>query len=80
MKTAKLIANPAKHPSQKDMFYKAGRDLTDAHLTMLDLLYGANPINDLELAKSIERRPSLYSRYVGYLGQRVGAGGIYWGA
>jgi len=80
MKAAKLIANPAKRPAQKDMFYKAGRDLTCAHLTMLELLYGANPINDLELAKSIERRPSTWARYASYLGQRVGAGGIYWGA
>lgn len=80
MKTARLVANPAKRPTQKDMFYQAGRDLTDAHLTMLELLYGANPINDYELAKAIERRPAIYSRYTGYLGRRVGAGGIYWGA
>jgi hypothetical protein len=69
-----------KRPSQADMFYKACRAQSEKDQTALDLLYGYNPINDLELAKAIERRPALWLRYAGYLGKRVGAGGIYYGA
>jgi hypothetical protein len=74
------VCRAAQKPTQADMFYAAGRALSEKDQTTLELLYGVNPINDLELAKAIERRPSLWARYAGYIGQRVGAGAIYWGA
>jgi hypothetical protein len=58
-------------PSQADMFYAATRAQSEKDQTALELLYGANPINDLELARAIERRPSLWARYAGYVGQRA---------
>lgn len=66
--------------SQADMFYRATRASSERDQTMLDLLFGHNPVNDLELAQAIERRPALWSRYAGFIGQRVGAGAVYWGA
>lgn len=65
---------------QAQMFYQAQRDSTERDLTFLELFYGENPITDCELRKAIERRPALWSRYAGFIGQRVGAGAIYWGA
>lgn len=69
-----------KKPTQAHLFYAATRAAAERDQTALELLFGANPITDLELARAIERRPTLWLRYAGYLGQRVGAGGIYWGA
>ena len=80
MQIAKVTKSARRAPSQADMFYQATRDAAERDKTALELLYGANPINDLELAKAIERRPALWSRYAGFIGQRPGAGGIYWGA
>jgi hypothetical protein len=39
-------------------------------LTMLDLLFGANPITDDELRALIAKRPHVYGRFAGYLGKR----------
>lgn len=69
-----------KHPTQKDFFYRAGREIAERDIIALDLLFGHNPITDDELRKNIRRRPSLWGRYAGYLGARPGDGGIYWGA
>lgn len=65
---------------QTDMFYRAGRELTDKHLVAMDLLFGSNPMTDDELRKLIDKRPNVYSTYSGYLGTRVGDGAIYFGA
>ena len=41
-----------------------------ADQTMLDLLFGRNPITDDELRKLIAKRPEVYGRYAVYLGKR----------
>ena len=38
--------------------------------TMLNLLYGPNPITDDELRKLIAKRPHVYGKYAAYLGKR----------
>lgn len=60
-------------PSQKQMFEAARRRSASADQTMLDLLYGPNPISDDELRRLIAKRPEVYGKYKGYLGKR-GAG------
>ena len=57
-------------PTQSDMFYRAGRAITAKHLTMLDLLFGPNPVTDDELRALIAKRPAVYGQYASYLGKR----------
>lgn len=51
-------------------YEKARQQLAAANLTMLDLLFGGNPITDGELRKLIAKRPEVYGRFAGYLGKR----------
>jgi hypothetical protein len=67
----KLVKNPATRPTTLDHYYKAVRDITEKDLTMLDLLYGSNPITDDELQRLIEKRPHVYGKYAGYIGKRT---------
>ena len=66
--------------SQMRYFYEAHDNIADGNNTMLDLLFGINPISDDELRKLIAKRPERYGRFAGYIGSRVGDGGIYFGA
>jgi hypothetical protein len=59
--------------SQRQMFYEASRRISDADQTMMELLFGVNPITDEELRKAIAKRPSVYKRYEGYIGRRANA-------
>jgi hypothetical protein len=43
---------------------------SDGIPTMMDLLFGPNPITDDELRKLIAKRPEVYGRYASYLGKR----------
>jgi hypothetical protein len=79
-RVCRIAQQSPKRLSQADMFYRALRDQSEKDQTALEMLYGVNPINDLELATAIERRPALWARYAGFIGQRVGSGAIYWGA
>lgn len=65
--------------TQAQMFCEAGRRMADADETMLELLFGSNPITDDELRALIKKRPAVYSRFAGFLGTRVGSGAVYWG-
>jgi hypothetical protein len=41
--------------------------------TMLELLFGSNPITDDELQTLIAKRPNVYGRFAKYLGKRQGS-------
>ncbi len=56
--------------SQARAFYEAHDNISGGNETMLALLFGPNPISDAELQKLIEKRPSVYSRFAGYIGKR----------
>jgi len=66
--------------SQLQMYFDGFKKIVAKQEVMLELLFGHNPITDDELRKSIARKPWLYAGFEGYLGTRVGDGGIYWGA
>lgn len=46
------------------------RSTFDGNQTMLDLLFGANPITDDDLRALIKKRPEVYTRFSAYLGKR----------
>lgn len=48
----------------------ADRKIAEANETMLELLFGENPIADDELRALIRKRPHVYGRFAGYLGKR----------
>jgi hypothetical protein len=73
------LPKTAERKTQVHMFYEAGRRIADADETMLELLFGSNPITDDELRALIKKRPGRYGRYAGFLGTRVGSGAVYWG-
>jgi hypothetical protein len=56
--------------SQAEHLQRAQARSARADQTMLDLLFGPNPITDDELRKLIAKRPEVYGRYAGYLGKR----------
>jgi hypothetical protein len=56
--------------TQAHAFAAAHDKAADANSTMLELLYGANPISDDELRALIAKRPERYGRFAGYLGKR----------
>lgn len=56
--------------SQLELYYQAVRQSTEKDLTMMELLYGPNPLTDQELQALIEKRPYVYERYFGYIGKR----------
>lgn len=52
-------------------FYEpALKKISEANETMLDLLFGPNPITDDELRALIKKRPEVYGRFAVYLGKR----------
>lgn len=52
-------------PTQQQVFYQAQRNLADVNLTFMDLV--REGMTREELARNIERRPSLWERYAGFL-------------
>ena len=56
--------------SQEEHFTHAHAKSAGADETMLNLLYGPNPITDDELRKLIAKRPHVYGKYAVYLGKR----------
>lgn len=56
--------------SQLQIWEEERRKIASLNDAMLDALYGANPITDDELRALIEKRPSVYGRFAGYLGKR----------
>jgi hypothetical protein len=56
--------------SQLRAFYKAHDNIAGGNETMLDLLFGPNPITDDELRRLTEKRPGTYGRFAGYIGKR----------
>lgn len=52
-------------------FYElALKQICEANDTMLELLFGPNPITDDELRALIKKRPEVYGRFAVYLGKR----------
>jgi len=56
--------------SQEEHFTHPHAKSAGADETMLNLLYGPNPITDDELRKLIAKRPHVYGKYAAYLGKR----------
>jgi hypothetical protein len=56
--------------SAKDFFWTAHDIVACGHLTMLNLLFGPNPISDDELRRLITKRPAVYAKYAAYLEKR----------
>ena len=56
--------------TQMRAFYAAHDNIADGNLVMLELLFGSNPITDVELRALIAKRPAVYGRFAGYLGKR----------
>jgi hypothetical protein len=52
-------------PTQQQVFYQVQRNLADANLTFMDLV--REGMTREELARNIERRPSLWERYAAFL-------------
>jgi hypothetical protein len=57
--------------TQKEHFWTSHQQVSAGDQTMMDLLFGPNPITDDELRKLIAKRPSVYGRYANYLGKRT---------
>ena len=54
--------------TQKQMYYAAEKRSGEMHATFMDLVNcKANPLTREDLEKNIERRPSLWARYAGFL-------------
>lgn len=54
--------------TQAQHFELARRKLAEANTTFLELAFHpTNPMTKEELARNIERRPALWSRFAGYL-------------
>lgn len=60
--------------SQGAHYQASQAQLARANETMLDLLFGPNPITDEELSALIAKRPNVYGRFAGYLGKRAHGG------
>lgn len=55
-------------PTQAQMFYAATRAASERDTTFLELVnHPTNPMTREDLQRNIERRPSLWSRYSGFL-------------
>jgi hypothetical protein len=61
-------------PSQHERFFTSHDVVAAGNATMLDLLFGTNPISDDELRRLVEKRPHVYGKFAGYLGKRSGKG------
>lgn len=56
--------------TQRNHHDLATKRIAEKDKTMLDLLFGPNPITDDELRALIVQRPEVYSRYARFLGAR----------
>lgn len=55
-------------PTQAQMYYDATRKAADRDCTFMELVnHPTNPLTREDLQANIERRPSLWSRYSGFL-------------
>lgn len=62
-------------PTQSQLFYAASRSAGDRDATFMELVnHPTNPITREDLAANIARRPSLWSRYSGFLDKLPRAG------
>lgn len=52
-------------PTQMQMYYQAERQAAEVNLTFLELV--ADGLTREELARNIERRPALWSRFANWL-------------
>ena len=59
-------------PEQAQIRQTVEKKMFSVNETMLDLLFGANPITDDELRELITKRPEVYGRFAKYLGKRPG--------
>ena len=57
---------------QKNLMRQGHVQLRDGDETILNLLFGPNPITDAELRALIAKRPATYARFAVYLGKRPG--------
>ena len=57
----------ARRPTQAAMYYRAERNAAEVNETFLELV--KDGMTREELARNIERRPSLWSRFSGWLDQ-----------
>lgn len=55
--------------TQKQMFYDAHNKLADVDKTFMEMLKGDHPITNSELERLIKLRPSVWSRYSGFIGK-----------
>lgn len=53
-------------PTQKDMFYAAGRNIGAANEAFMDMLKGPNPLTPEEIDRFIARRPERWARLAGF--------------
>jgi hypothetical protein len=58
---------------QKQMMEAARERIARGNETMMELLFGSNPITDDELRALIAKRPSVYGRFAKYIGKRQGS-------
>lgn len=57
-----------RQPTQRDMYYAAEHRSADRDATFMELVnHPTNPMTREDLARNIERRPELWSRYAGFL-------------
>ena len=55
-------------PTQREMYYRAERQAADRDILFMELVnHPTNPLTREDLARNIERRPALWSRYAGFL-------------
>jgi len=57
----------AREMSQGAHYQVARRRMADANETMMDLMYGPNPITRDELVALIRKRPEVYRKYASHL-------------
>lgn len=54
--------------TQRDHFYHSHRKVSDVNNTFMELVnHPTNPLTKEDLEKNIERRPSLWGRFAGFL-------------
>lgn len=58
-------------PTQTQMFYMVQRKISDGNQIMCELLANGE-ISQKDLARLIERRPSIYARFAGFLTESEG--------
>lgn len=55
---------------QRTMYYAAERKSAERNATFMELVnHPTNPLTREDMARNIERRPALWSRYAGFMDQ-----------